>query len=286
MLIKSLLAFFCLLLSSQVLALNIQDLWVAGNPAKSEAAFEAAKVRASELEKLLLDTQIARTFSMRRDFEKARSLLSQMIPQLDLSPELRVRYDLELGRTYCSGTHQQKLVSPSDRQKSRELYLQAAQHAQSNRLDDLQIDALHMMAFVEIDPTEQLVWSRKALAVARLSDEAPAKRWEGALLNNIGYALKETQHFEAALEAFKESRVAFSRDGRMAQVHIADWMIAHTLRLQNKLDEALLAQHALEKTLAAIGKKDRYVFEELAILYRLKGDSSRANDYDAKAKSD
>lgn len=281
---KTLLFFLILVYCSQSGAVNIQDLWVAGDPVKSEVAFINAKASANSTDKLLLDTQIARTYSMRRDFEKARQILLQVAPWIDTLQELRVRYELELGRTLCSGAHEQKTITEVDRQKARELYLQAAQRAQSNRLDDLAVDALHMMAFVEIGSNEQLEWTRKALELARASDQAPAKRWEGALLNNIGYALKELKEYEAALDAFRASRAAFAQEGRMSRVYVADWMIENTLRLQNKLDQALAAQQLLEKTLAAAGKKDRYVFEELAILHRLKGDLARALDYEAKAK--
>jgi 16S rRNA C1402 N4-methylase RsmH len=56
-------------------------------------------------------------------------------------------------------------------------------------------------------------------------------------------------------------------------------MIAWTLRAMRRGDEALEMQLALERDHAAAGTPDAYVFEELEILYRERGDAERARRY-------
>src|SRR4029434_3845369 len=46
----------------------------------------------------------------------------------------------------------------------------ASHVARDGRLDGLAVDALHMMAFVDTAPADQLRWDREALALALRSD--------------------------------------------------------------------------------------------------------------------
>ena len=55
---------------------------------------------------LILQTQIARTYGLRNDFQKAREILHGIEPQLAFAgAEARARHALELGRTYASAAH-------------------------------------------------------------------------------------------------------------------------------------------------------------------------------------
>ena len=58
-------------------------------------------------------------------------------------------------------------------------------------------------------------------------------------------------------------------------------MVAWTLRALARDDEALAIQLRLERECAAAGAPDPYVFEELAALYRARGDAAQAAAYDA-----
>jgi hypothetical protein len=62
-------------------------------------------------------------------------------------------------------------------------------------------------------------------------------------------------------------------------------MVAWTLRALGKMDEALEIQLRLERECDAAKKPDRYVFEELEILYRARGDAPRAKHYADLVKS-
>ena len=262
------------------MALNINALWDYSNPDVSEQRFITALDGASEDEKLLLQTQIARTYGIRRNFSKAREVLSSVEPKLQrASPELQVRYFLELGRTYASTMHPQDTQTPENLDAARSNFLRAHELAVHARLDFLAIDALHMMPSVDSEPGRQLEWNEKAVAYMERSDQADAKGWEGSLRNNVGYAKHLKGEYEAALAEFRLSRAAHERTGRVRNVRIADWMIAWTYRAQKKYAQALALQLELERAWEAAGEPDPYVFEELEHLYRALGDEPRAQQY-------
>jgi hypothetical protein len=56
-------------------------------------------------------------------------------------------------------------------------------------------------------------------------------------------------------------------------------MVGWTLRALNRNDEALEIQLRLEREREAAGAPSPYVFEELELLYRAKGDQRRAEHY-------
>lgn len=287
--------------SAPVAALvDIDALWDFSSPARSEARFRDAQARATPIGRLLLQTQIARTYGMRRDFAQARQLLQAQAPQVaattasldgaasqpgDARIELRVRQALELGRTHASAAHREQEISDADRETARRLFLDAAQQAAAARLDALAIDALHMMVFVDTAPAQQIAWNRRALDMALRSDQPRGRRWEGSLQNNLGWALQEQGDLDAAVQAYRASRAAYARDGRTQPVRFADWMIARVLRLQGRLREALAIQLELERAWDADGAPDPEVFEELELLHRALGDEAQAQRAAARRKA-
>lgn len=268
------------------MALDLDTLWDFSDPRKSELRFREAAVHAAHEESLVLQTQIARSYGLRKDFARAREILAAVEPQLArATPEAEARYHLELGRTYASGTHSKDQLTPEALEKARTNFTRAFEIASHAQLDGLAIDALHMMPFVDAEPRRQLEWDRKAIAYMERSGRPEALRWEGALRNNAGYALQLAGDHEAALEQFRLSRAAYERVGRTRNVRYADWMIARTYRAQGKLSEALAIQRALEQAWEAQGESDPQVFEELEALYRGLGDETRARHYAAKARA-
>ena len=273
-------------LSSSVMAVDLDKLWDFHDPSLSEQRFRSALSGATPDEKIILQTQIARTYGLRRDFARAREILQSIrADQVGASPEARARYHLELGRTHASAAHPEASRTAESREIARHNYLEAFAIAERARLDNLAIDALHMMPFVDTDPAHQLRWNERALDYVRRSAQPGAKKWEGSLRNNIGYALHLNGDYDAALREFRLSRSAFEAAGRTKEVRIADWMIAWTLRAQKKFAEALAMQLALERALEAAGERDPYVFEELELLYRALGNDSEAARYAEKRKS-
>ena len=62
-------------------------------------------------------------------------------------------------------------------------------------------------------------------------------------------------------------------------------MVAWTLRALDRMDEALEIQLRLERECEAAKSPDRYVYEELEILYHARGDETRAKHYANLVKS-
>lgn len=265
---------------SKASALDLNALWDFGNPALSEQRFRAALVDARGDEALILQTQIARSHGLRRDFEAARTLLATLEPQLaGAGPEARVRHALELGRSYSSAAHAPATQTDAARTLARAAYQRALAEARAARLDGLAVDTLHMLAFVDRAPADQLRWGREALALAEASEQPDARRWRATLHHNIGIALRELGRPEEALAAFRLALALREQAGETARARIAQWMVANQLRLLGRADEALALQLALEQANAAAGAPDPYVFEELAALYRARGETARADHY-------
>lgn len=261
-------------------ALDLAALWDFNDPAASERRFRDAIPGATGDDGLVLLTQVARTHGLRGDFDKARAVLGEVEPRLkDAGPEPRARYELELGRTWASATHPPSSQTPEASARARGHFDAALAVSREASLDGLAIDALHMMAFLDTAPADQEKWAREALAVVEASTQPAAKRWEASVRNNLGYALHRQGRLEAALEQFRMALAIRERGTNDAATRTARWMVAWTLRSMGRTEDALAIQLRLEKEGDAAGRPDPHVFDELALLYRAKGDEARARHY-------
>ena len=269
--------------SGAAVALDLNTLWDFGRPELSEQRFRAALLTSTGDEALVLRVQIARTYGLRKDFDGARRILSEVAGDIpSAGPEVQVRYHLELGRTFASSTHPPSLVTPEAQEKARTAYERALALARAAKLDGLAIDAIHMLAFVDRAPDDQLKWGEAALAVVLSSTQPEAKRWEASVRNNVGYALHQLGRFNEALEQFQQALSIRERGVNAQATRVARWMVAWTLRSLRRDEEALEMQLALERDSDAAGQPDPYVFEELETLYRGKGDLAKAQHYAAR----
>ncbi|MDY6947084.1 MAG: tetratricopeptide repeat protein [Pseudomonadota bacterium] len=266
-------------------AVDVDALWDFGNPAASEQRFRSALASATGDDALILQTQIARTHMLRKDFETARDQLQSVLPALQTAgPEARVRYWLELGRSYASHQHPRESQTPQSRELARNAYANALELAQQAGLDGLAVDVIHMFAFVDTAPTDQLKWNMQALARIAASDQPGAKRWEASIRSNAGEALYDLGRYDEALMHFRRA-AQLREQGTSAQAtRDAHWQIARVLRVQKHTDEALALQHRLESESAAMGAPRVYIFEELELLYRAKGQEERARSYAEQAR--
>ena len=248
--------------------------------AGSEQRFRDALATTTGDDALILQTQIARTYGLRNDFPKAREILHGIEPQLAFAgAEARARHALELGRTYASAAHPAASIEDEAKTRARAAFLAAHDLAKTGQLDGLAIDALHMMAFVDTKPDQQLRWGERALEIAIESTQPAAKRWEPSLRNNIGYALHELGRYDEALAEFRRAVVLREKSGDAAALRDARWMEAWTLRALKRVDDAIAIQTKLETEYASSGTTNRGVFEELELLYRAKGDAAMAGRY-------
>jgi tetratricopeptide (TPR) repeat protein len=261
-------------------AVDLGALWDFSRPEVSEQRFRAALATAQGDDAFILHTQIARTHGLRKDFESARAVLKEIEPQLATAgAEAQVRYWLELGRSHASATHTKAQLTPEAIASARDAFDRALARARSAKLDGLAIDAIHMYAFIDTAPADQLKWGREALAVSLASSQADARAWEASIRNNVGLALHRLGRYPEALDEFQIALKLREQGGSARSVRIAKWMIAWTLRALKRDDEALQMQLALERDSAAAGQPDPYVFEELETLYRNRGDEARAQHY-------
>lgn len=235
---------------------DLLALWDFDDPAASEARFRAALEQATHDAALSLRTQIARTLGLRRQFDQAHRELDAVEAGLaGAGPEPRVRTLLERGRAWRSA---------GEPARARPLFLQAEQLARTAKLEDLHVDALHMVALVQHDPEEQMAWTRRALAAALAAKDLQARRWEASLANNLGWALHDAGRHAEALAQFRAALAARERDGAKPQhIREARWAVARGLRALARHDEALAVLRGLETELAAAGAADGFVPEEI-----------------------
>ncbi len=267
-------------------AIDLAPLWDFARPDVSEQRFRAALATASGDDALILQTQIARTFGLRRDFARAQALLREIEPQLkDAGAEPRVRWSLEMGRSLASATHPRETQTPEARAAARQHWTDALDTAKAAGLDALAIDAVHMFAFVDTAPADQLRWAQAALALVEASTQPAARRWEASVRNNLGLALHGLGRYEEALSEFKRLLALREARGDAMSIHVAHWMVAWTLRAMKRFDEALAIQQRLERERDAAGAPDVYVFEELEALHRERGNTERARHYAERRKA-
>jgi tetratricopeptide (TPR) repeat protein len=263
-------------------ALDLSKLWDFKHPAATEQRFRDALATAQGDDVLILKTQIARTHGLRRDFASARKVLAEVQPALaKAGAEPQARYWLELGRTWISAVSTKEEQTPENRATARDAYQRALDVAEAARLDGLAVDAIHMMAFVDTAPADQLKWNDLGLALVQSSTQPGAKNWEASLRNNRGMALKELGRLDDALADFQRALALREQQGRKDNIRIAHWMIAWTLRAMGRLPEARDIQQRLEREWDADGQPDPYVYEELELIYQALKDEPKAAHYGA-----
>ena len=257
---------------------KILDLWDYNDPKSTEMLFislteEAAVSENKEYAPILL-SQIARTYSIRGNFDTAHNLLNEAKDMLsgDDNASL-VFYHLERGRT---------LNSSGDKTAALKYFKQAFLTAEKIKDDYLAVDAAHMVAIAE-ELSEQMKWNLIALGIAENSKSSRARDWRGSLYNNMGWTYFDQGSYKEALIMFEKGVEIRREKGQERRLLIARWAVARTYRALDRLDEALSLQLELLRETSARGlPDDGYVVEELAELYYLKG-NPRAAEYFARA---
>lgn len=250
---------------------DIESFWEHGDPAASERRFQTALEQAEGDLRLELLTQIARTYGLRGDFERAHSVLDQVEAELaGAGPLPAVRYLLERGRTHNSS---------GEAMRARSLFEQAWEQARQAELEGLAVDAAHMVAITHSGSEQAIDWNRRGLEIARQSRDAKAVALIPAMLNNNAWDLHEMGRFDEALDLFREALDAWTARGKPKQIQIARWSVARCLRSLGQYREALDLQRELEAEHRAAGSADGFVFEELAELLSSMGKSDEARHY-------
>lgn len=257
---------------------NFMPLWNWEHADSTEAKFKALLPEAEAsgdrdyLAQLL--TQIARTQGLQQQFEEAHRTLdrAQSLLRADM-PKARVRYLLERGRTHNSSGN------PSE---ARSLFLAAWNLGREAKLDDLAIDAAHMMAIAS-PPVEALEWNDRAIAYAEQTTDPKARGWLGPLYNNQAWAYHDLADYEKALDLFQRGLRFRETEGGALEIRIAKWSVARCLRSLNRVTESLEIQEALAAELETSGEQDGYVDEELGECLLLLGRAEEARPHFVRA---
>ncbi|SDH68795.1 tetratricopeptide repeat protein [Paraburkholderia phenazinium] len=270
----------------QAAPIDVDQLWNWDSPATSEERFRAALAGADANQSFILQTQIARTYGLRGQFAQARQILDDLKPKLArVSPEAQVRYYLERGRTFASAVSTAGGASPETMREAREDYANAFRLARQYHLDALAVDALHMMAFVDTAPADQLRWDDRALSLALDSSDPKAQHWEASLRNNIGNALNDLNRHQEALDQFRIALALRERAGDAEATRQAWCSVGWTLRLLGRNAEALAIQQHLLAEYDANGTTNPDVLDELKEIYRATGDERDAAAYASRLQA-
>ncbi|TIC81903.1 tetratricopeptide repeat protein [Nocardioides sp. GY 10127] len=242
---------------------DVSDLWDFSDPAGSLARLRAAAEAAMDSpggadERRLLRTQVARALGLLERFEEGHTVLDGLVDGVhhDLPSELGVRMALERGRLRRSAGEDAPALA---------LFTEAAGLARAAGLEELEIDALHMVCLV-LPVDEQVAAHEAAIARAAACGSPAARAWDASLLNNLGMVHADAGDHRAALGCFERALAARVRLGDDDRTRVARWMVGWSLRLLGRDAEARAVQEALRAELDALGLDDPYVDEELALL--------------------
>jgi tetratricopeptide (TPR) repeat protein len=231
---------------------RIDELWDFDDPAASESQFRvAAGNAATDRQRDILMTQVARALGLQGNYSEGMAILDAIPTDGDLEVEVRTR--LERGRI---------LNTRGDRDEARPEFDAAFEGATSAGLENLAVDALHMLAIVA-PADEQLALNERAIALANAATDPRARRWLASLYNNTAWTHFDAGNLDEALRLFElalEERLVVNKS---RETGIARWAVARTLRAQGRTDEALAAQRDLKRFNAEAGIDDPYVEEEL-----------------------
>ena len=255
---------------------DLDTVWDWNNIEITEGKFRELLTKTDNPElKLEIQTQIARTFSLRGKFQMANEILDSI--EKDLKEEMttaKIRYYLERGRT---------LNSSGDKEEAKRFFILAWDLGRKTNGLNLAIDAAHMMGIAET-PDKQLEWNLKALKLAESSSDKKDRGWLGTLYNNIGWTYFDNNDYDKALEMFKKDLKLRNENPALEPKLIARWSIGRTFRAMGEMDDALSIQKGIEID-RKYGKldEDGYNFEELAELSEYFGKEEEAKLYFKKA---
>ena len=256
---------------------NIDDLWDYRDPKGTALKFEALLPEATSNPSYyaVLLTQLARTQSLQRNFEKAHTLLDKAEALLTSSMSIAtIRYHLERGRTYNSSN--KKTIACQHCTTAYRLAIKSRQ-------DFYAVDAAHMLGISEKGDS-QLEWNLKALTLIETSSDVKVQKWLGPLSNNIGWYYHEKQEFEQALIYFQKALKGWQYRKDKKGIFIARWTIGRVYRSLNQLKQALQVQMGLLLEIEqGLAQPDGYVYEEIGECLLLQNKKTESKSYFQKA---
>jgi tetratricopeptide (TPR) repeat protein len=256
--------------------MDFSEMWDFADPAGSRTRFEELLARTDDpAERAEIGTQIARTHGLELDFDSADAVLDRVDASLTADmATARIRSLLERGRARNSSGDQAAARAPF------EAALNAAQDA---GMDNLAVDAAHMLA-IATSADEALAWNERALAMSVASADPAAQRWQGSLYNNLGWTYHDRGDYDKALVMFERCAAYFEAVGLVDRANIARWSIGKTYRFLGRTDEALKIHRELLMQPGYDGTpSEGYAREEIAECLVIQGEHDDARPEFARA---
>ena len=256
---------------------DFDSLWDYDRPGPTEKRFRELLPAAvdsldiSYLSELL--TQIARAEAMQRKFPDAQKTLDRVEKALPKAEQrVSVRYLLERGRV---------LSLSGKAREAQPRFQEALNLAVVFKMDLYAVDAAHLMAIAE--PEKALEWNLKALEIAENSKDEKTGRWKVILYNSIGWNYFDQKSYQEALFMFQKALEFYEQLGDPPKIRTAKWCVAKVLRAIDHTEEALEIQRGLFEEYQADGKRNGYVYEEIAECLLVLGQEHEAQDWFAAA---
>src|SRR6266704_4201798 len=252
-------------------------LWDYEHPGSTEGKFRELLPAAidsldiSYLAELL--TQIARAEAMQRKFQEAEKTLDRVEKALAKADQkVSVRYVLERGRV---------LSLSGKAREAQPRFQEAFNLARMVNMDRRANDAARMMAIAEHE--KALEWNAKALDLAEKSADVKANKARGPLYGSIGWNYFERKEYQEALFMFQKALEFSDQLGDPLKIRTAKWSVAKVLRVIEHTEEALEMQRKLFEEYQAEGKRNGYVYEEIAECLLVIGQEQEAQEWFASA---
>ena len=256
---------------------DIDALWDFDHPNITEKKFREilpAAVDSLDISYLTeLLTQIARAEAMQRKFQEAEKTLDRVEKALPKAEQrVSVRYLLERGRV---------LSSSGKARDALPRFQEALNLALVFKMDLHAVDAAHMMAIAE--PEKAVEWNLKALEITENSADQKAGRWKVILYNSLGWNYFDQKSYQEALFMFQRALEFYEQLGDPLKIRTAKWCVAKVLRAIDHTEEALQMQRGLFEEYQADGKRNGYVYEEIAECLLVIGQEHEASEWFAAA---
>ncbi len=120
-------------------------------------------------------------------------------------------------------------------------FLEMFGYCQENDLYDRAVDAAHMVALTG-DPEQKFEWAVKGIDMA---EKGNLTGWLGPLWNNLGWDYVDAGSYDEARDALEKARDYHYLSPSELPKLIADYSVAHVIRLQGNLDEARTAMQTV-----------------------------------------
>ena len=245
--------------------MDLDTLWDFDHPEESEKRFQDAlfkldKDNAGSLSaRVEILSQIARAKALQGqldDAEKALKEAEELLPEFKESygTIAKIRLFIEKARV---------LILRKTPSQARPLIIEAWTLASNAGEDFYSINAAQMMAAIEPKKVQN-EWVQRAIVIAESSKQLRAKQCLGALYTTHGWVQFDARQFETALQTFRKALDCIKDQGTPKKVIVAKWAVAKTLRILNRIEDALEIQKELLTEVNASNQKDGYVYEELA----------------------